>query len=379
MPRRALTAASVQRIKPPKKGQLEIFDAGYPGLSLRVSYAGSRSFNFFYRHNGKLSRMVLGHFPSMSLAEARDAWRAAREEVANGRNPSIKRDKAATDFEAVAREWLKRDQSKNRSYADVVRTVERELIPAWGSRAITDMGRRDVLDLIDGIADRGKVIMARRVLAAVHRLFRWAVGRGIVTTNPAADLPKPGAETKRDRVLTDKELKAVWRGAGNLGWPWGAALQLLILIGARREEIGQLRWSEIHGDKIVLDGKRTKNNEPHTIHLSDPAKAIIAEMPRIAGDEDYVFTTTGRSPISGWSKVKGDLDVAIKIAPWRIHDLRRTVSTNLNESGVDPHIVEAILGHTIKGVAGVYNKAKYEAQKRATLDAWGKHVESLTK
>ena len=132
--------------------------------------------------------------------------------------------------------------------------------PLWGYLAVSDIGRRDALDLIDGIADSGAPVMARRVHAHLHRFFRWAVGRGIIEANPIADLPKPGGETKRDRVLSDDELARVWKAAGDLGWPFGPATQLLILTGARREEIGALRWGEIDADgaQIKLEGSRTK-------------------------------------------------------------------------------------------------------------------------
>ena len=340
MPRRALTAASVQRIKPPKKGQLEIFDVGYPGLSLRISYAGSRSFNFFFRQQGKkeIRRMVLGHFPSMTLAEARDAWRSARENVVAGRDPAKARNRSntATDFKSVSDEWLKRDQAGNKSKKEVERVINREVMPSWEYRDVSTITKRDVIELIEGIADRGTPIMARRTLAYIHRFFKWAIGRDIgIENNPAAGVAKPGQETRRDRVLSDKELKKVWKGAEKIGWPWSDAIKLLVLTGARREEIGKLRWSEIAGDKISLKGERTKNGQPHTIPLSKAATAIIEDLPRINGDQDFVFTMTGRTPISGWSKAKIQLNAGVAIEPWRIHDLRRTVATWLAEVGRD--------------------------------------------
>src|SRR5262249_15018007 len=158
---------------------------------------------------------------------------------------------------------------------EITRVIERDVKPVWKGRAISTIKRRDVIELIDGIADRGAVTYARRVHAHVHRLFRWAVGRGIIGSNPASSVPKPGAVVKRGRVLTDDELARVWRAAATIGWPFGCAVQLLILTGARRDEIGALRWSEIHSDKIELAGERTKNGEPHTIPLSPAAAAII--------------------------------------------------------------------------------------------------------
>ena len=212
----------------------------------------------------------------MGLAEAREAWRQARQDVAKGINPGLahRLEKPATSFTAVAEEWLRRDQSGNKSIAAMTRIVNRELLPAWGNRPIQEIGRRDVLNLIDSIVDRGAVVMARRVQARLHRLFRWCVGRGIIAVNPVADLPKPGSETRRDRVLSDDELVQAWKGTETLGFPFGPAFQLLIVTGARREEIGRLKWSEIDGDTIRLKGDRTKNGEAHDIPLSAPARAL---------------------------------------------------------------------------------------------------------
>jgi integrase len=372
MPKRALSDLTVKRAKPPTNGQVDIFDAGYPGFALRVSYGGGKSWVYFYRIGGRLRRRSLGAYPAVTLAEARQLWRDAKHQVSLGRDPGWQR-ASDLNFESVAREWLKRDQADKRSLKEVTRIVEKELIPKWGQRSIRDIRRHDILVLSDRIADRGATTMARRVMAYVHRLFRWAKSRDLIESNPATDLPKPGREVARDRVLTDAELAAVWKAAVEIGWPYGPAAQLLILTGARRAEIAELKWSEIHGNTIKLSGARTKNAEPHDMPLSEQALDVLSRMPRIAGSE-YVFGKPLRS--GAWSNAKIKFSAA-KIQPWRIHDLRRTVSTGMNELGTEPHIVEAVLGHTVKGVAGVYNRAKYEAAKRAALKAWGAHVMAL--
>jgi hypothetical protein len=168
---------------------------------------------YFYRLHGKLRRLSLGRHPGMSLTEARDAWRAARLAVSKGESPAHIRPTTADTFAAVAEEWLQRDQAHNRSAAEVRRVIERDVNPVWGERLVAAITRRDALELIDGVADRGAVTMARRLHSHLHRLFRWSVGRGIIEVNPMADLPKPGSAVKRDRVLTDSELAAVWKAA----------------------------------------------------------------------------------------------------------------------------------------------------------------------
>jgi len=372
MPKRALSDLTVKRVKPPAKGQVDIFDAGYPGFALRVSYGGGKSWVYFYRVAGRLRRRSLGTYPAVTLAEARQLWRDAKHQVSLGRDPGWHR-ASDLNFESVAREWLKRDQADKRSLKEVTRIIERELIPEWGQRSIQDIRRHDILVLSDRIADRGATTMARRVIAYVHRLFRWAKSRDLIEANPATDLPKPGREIARDRVLTDAELATVWNAASEVVWPYGPAVQLLILTGARRAEIAEMKWSEINGNAIKLSGSRTKNAEAHDIPLSEQALEVLLKIPRVVGSE-FVFG----KPLKGgaWSNAKIKLS-ATTIQPWRIHDLRRTVSTGMNELGTEPHIVEAVLGHTVKGVAGVYNRAKYAAAKRAALEAWGAHVSTL--
>jgi integrase len=301
MPTRALTVASVARIKPPKEGQEDYFDRGYPGLALRVSYGGAKTWIYFYRLHGKLRRMSLGRFPGMELDEARNAWRAARLAVSKGESPAHIKPTAADTFAATAEEWLRRDQAKNRSAAEVRRAIEHDVLPAWGDRLIAMITRRDVLELIDAVADRGALTMARRLHSHLHRLFRWAVGRGILEVNPMADLPKPGKAVKRDRVLTGAELRAAWKAAEKTAWPFGPAIRLLILTAARREEIGALRWSEIHGNEIRIPGERSKTGEPRIIPLSAAAAELVGALPRTA---EHVFTTNGTTAIGGWSKAK---------------------------------------------------------------------------
>ena len=292
----------------------------------------------------------------------------------------------ADSLEAVADEWLLRDQIHNRSYAEVKRVLDRDVKPVWEGRLIATIGRRDALELIDGIADRGAVTLARRVQAHLHRLFKWSVGRGIIETNPMADLPKPGKVVARDRVLSEVELVLIWRAAANLEWPFGPLFHLLILTAARKMEIGALSWSEIDGDTIRLEGERTKNGEPHTIALSRQALTIIDGLPRMVGTE-FVFTTTGTTCISGFSKAKTILDAeAAKLnrghplAQWHIHDLRRTAATGLQKLRVGLQVVETILGHVSgsrAGIVGVYQRHKFDDEKRVALETWARHIEAL--
>jgi integrase len=195
-----------------------------------------------------------------------------------------------------------------------------------------------------------------------------------------AEMSKPAVAKKRDRVLTDDELVKVWRAAEQLGDPSGSALQLLILTGARREEVGRLRWFEIvDGQTICLSGDRTKNGEAHSIPLSAPARSILANVKHIQGSE-FVFTFSGKKPIVAWPLAKSRWDQMIAIAPWRIHDLRRTTATGLQKLKTPLQVTEAVLGHVSgsrAGIVGVYQRHDYADEKRAALEAWGAHVIAL--
>jgi integrase len=184
---------------------------------------------------------------------------------------------------------------------------------------------------------------------------------------------------RRDRVLSDSEVAIVWNAAGELGWPFRDVIRLLLLTGARREEIGALSWAEVREDQIELAGPRTKNGEGHVIPLSPAAREIIDGMPRISGSP-FVFTTTGTTSISGWSRAKQLLDReaarlnnGAPLPPWRLHDLRRTVATSLQRLGVALPVIEAVLGHisgSRAGVVGIYQRHTFDDEKRAALDAW---------
>lgn len=381
MAKTSLTVVSVERIKPPARGQAEHFDRGYPGLALRVSHGGAKSWCLFYRIGGRLRRARLGTYPAMSLIEARDAWRAARQSVAKGIDPIARHGVGMLDtFAVVVAEWLKRDQAKNKASTlyQITRIVETDLLPKWGARRVDTISKRDVIELLDQIADRGATIKARRVYSHLHRFFKWCLGREVVATNPMTGLSRPGSEMSRERTLTDDEIVAVWKACEH--GPFGSATRVLMLTGARLAEISKLQWSEVEGDTIKLDGERTKNGKPHTIPLSASARALLETMPR-GNAGDFVFSVDGgKRPITGWSRGKAKIDLLAGIDPWRIHDLRRTVATGLQRLGVNLQIIEAVLGHiggSRAGIVGVYQRHGFDAEKHAALKAWGAHVMAL--
>ena len=376
-----LTALAADKLTV-KSGRKDFFDPSYPGLALRVSATGRKAWVYFYRiKNGKVHqrRMTLGTYPAMDVAAAHDAWRKAFDLVQAGRDPAVADTKLPPmSFEGVAEEWLRRDQAGNRSYKSIAGRFRNYVLPAWRGRLITDIDRRACLDLIDTIADSGKVVLARRMFGHLYRMFAWSIGRGIIEVNPLQNAEKPGSEVARDRVLTDAELVKVWSAAETLPPAYRDAFRMLILTGARKQEISALRWDELKDGTITLEGERTKTGKPHVIPLSAPARAIMAAAER--SHPTYAFPTELKSAVANWSRPKGKLDQFSGVTGWTIHDVRRTVATGLQRLGVQLPVTEAILGHTSGsrgGIVGIYQRHDYAQEKAAALEAWGAHVMAL--
>lgn len=228
--------------------------------------------------------------------------------------------------------------------------------------------------------------MANRTLAALRRMCTWAVERDLIPVSPCEKVKAPAAETSRDRVLSDDELRLVWGGAEAIGWPFGPIVRMLILTGQRRSEAAGMRWQEIDlaAKTWTLAKERVKNNIQHVVPLSSTAIAILKSVPRI-GDE-LVFTFNGHTVPDGFDPAKKRLDTWISgragnaIPAWRLHDLRRTFASGCARLGVQLPVVEKLLNHTggsFRGVAGVYQRHDFANEQRAAVETWARHVEAL--
>ena len=239
---------------------------------------------------------------------------------------------------------------------------------------LAKIDRRTVSTRMTAIATKSGPVEANRVRSSLAAFFAWAVREGLANENPAAGGSRAPEKT-RDRVLRDDELRALWAATED-DRDYCAIIRLLMLTGQRVAEIGGLRWTEVDGDQISLPAERTKNARPHTVPLSPAARAIIEARPRRA-DRDLVFGRVGA--FSGWSVSKAALDAVLgnTVAPWVHHDLRRTAATKMAEIGIAPHIIEAVLNHVSghkAGVAGIYNRSKYDVPKRHAMNAWADHL-----
>jgi integrase len=391
-----LTDVRVKTFAPTAKRQ-EVPDDQARGLYLIVQPTGAKSFACRYSRNGRVLKTTLGPYPAVTLADARRQALQIAAAVAGGADPQGEKMAAKVAPAApivltvamVAEEFLKKHVAVNdgsRWSVEVKRYLDRNILLTLGDKAIADVAKGDIRDLIDKIADGDKSakrdpapIAANRTLSVTAKLFRWSLGRGYVTVDPTAGLPKPGKEKKGDRKLTDDELRAVWNAADSMPYPYGPAIKLLLLTGARRDEVGAMKWSEIdlEARTWTLPAGRSKNAKERLTPLPDAAVAILRSLPRI-GSAGFVLTVTGKTAISAWSDAKERLDEKSGVKGWVVHDFRRTIATGMGDVlGVEPHVVEAVLGHIVKGVAGVYNKSAYAAQKRDALDKWAAHVDAI--
>jgi integrase len=391
-----LTDVSVRKAAPTTKRQ-EIADAQAPGLYLIVQPSGSKSWAVRYSRGGKVKKVTLGGYPALPLVEARRRALGIAAGVANGADPAeekkaerkaaARRPDAVQTVRTMADEFLKRhtdEKNGARWAAETKRMLDHDVLPVIGDRLAAAVNKAEIHAVLDTISDRGAPVAANRTLAVMRKLFAWAVSRGYVDRNPCEGVAKPGEETKRDRVLSDDELALVWRAAEGMAYPFGSAIRLLFLTAARRDEVGSMTFAEVdfRANVWTLPAERSKNGLGHVIPLSGAALSIIESIPRIGKRDGFVFTTTGETAVSGWSKAKATLDAASGIADWRLHDIRRTAASGMAALGISLPVVEKILNHTsgsFGGVAGVYQRHDFAAEKRDALDKWAARVAVIVK
>ena len=391
------TDAIVAALKLPKgRTDLVVFDERRPGLGVRLRASAkteviNRTWVVQCRVNGRSQRHDLGSTAATGTKRARELADEIFAKVRHGVDPKAeKRDRrinAAETFGVLSERFLKaaKDRQRASSYAALEHHVEKNLAGLSGE-PIRNIDRKMIAENLSRLDNKIGPVTANRARSALSSFFAWAMGEGLVDANPVFGVTKR-PEVSRDRVLSGAELAAVWQSSGDDDY--GRIVRLLILTGQRRDEVGGMGESELMRDLRMwsLPAARTKNGRPHDVPLSDAALALLP-APR---DDRATLFGRGEGSFSGWSRCKERLDQRIAaaspdgkgIAPWVVHDLRRSFHTGLGEIGVFPHVAEAILNHTSSaasgkaGVAGVYNRASYAAEKRDAIDRWAVHVEKL--
>jgi integrase len=443
-----LTATAVEKLRPMHQRR-EVRDGKADALSLTIQPSGVKSWTMrFRRPDGTPAKLTLGAVDlsgrkpkaddqleigtPLTLVEARalasevNRRRAAGLDVVAEHFASKRRRREELEtagdntFAAKARAFIEEHaRPKTRRWRETARLlgldypvnggeateVKGGLVARWRARQLADIDGPDIHQVVSeakkhgipGIKARNghaSDARGRKLFRALSKLFSYSGRRG--PKNPCASEECPDAPPERDRVLSKDEIRWLWSASESLGQSFGPLVRLLALTGARREEVARMLCSELsENDGSMtweLPASRTKNRLPHLLDLPPAARSILASVRRIAGKPGYVFTTTGKTPVSGFSKVKSRLDTAMlaeaqkeqgkhaTIPSWRLHDLRRTAATGMAEIKVPPHVVEAVLNHISgyrAGVAGTYNKFEYRDEKRDALERWATHVVAI--
>jgi integrase len=399
-----ITKSTIRDLKLPRGVKDHIFfDDDVPGFGLRVRASGAQTWIAQYSVGRKARKVSLGSPAQVDISKAREAAKDIFAKVRLGTDPAKEKAEARAKL-ADTFSYHLQHKAKDKDGKDIVvgylpskvvrvstrRELERYLLvyaKPLHHRPVEAISRRDIAVLLHEVNAAHGGASANKLGKALAAFFTWAMQEGLVEANPASVLNKAPENGSRERVLADRELAAVWQALGSD--QYSDIIRLLLLTGCRREEIGGLRWNEVHTEAslIALPSERTKNGKPHDVPLSPAAVAILKAREAGAGSRTFVFGTADRG-FQDWSGSKRDLDAWLVAAGtpvegWRLHDLRRTLSTVMHDKlGIEPHIVEAILSHTNghkAGVAGVYNRASYGEQKRAALLAWAEWIESIVR
>lgn len=378
------TARSLTAIKPPATGRVEYWDEEMKGLGLRVSASGRRTWVLMYRVRGdtRLRRATLGTYPTLSLADARDQARSDLREAAKGNDPASKRkaERDAETFGDLAERYIERHAKKHkRSWIQDRRVLDRDLLPRFKHHKAASIKRREVIEFLEEIAERGAPVGANRTLEIIRKIYNWGIEREIVEINPAQRIRKIGAERPRERVLADDEIRSIWSSLESASPGMAAQFKLRFLTGQRGGEIARMRWQDLDLDSgwWTIPGEFTKNGRIHRVPLSPPALAVLKALKQREGVEWVFPSPKGKGPLRViWRAIMNIRDRSgVVFVP---HDIRRTVATRLaGDLGIGRLTISRVLNHIETGVTGIYDRYSYDREKRAALNAWGNRLTEI--
>jgi integrase len=368
-----LTPATVRKARADDGKDRTIFwDTKTSGFGVQVTASGHKSFVIQYRAMGRSRRMAIDG--ALNLETARKRARALLGEVAHDRDPLAERRaeiaRERETFQAIAESYFAREGKKLRSGGERRRTLSRLVYPVMGNRPIADIRRSDIVRLLDRIEDDNGPAMADQTLAFIRKVMNWHASRSDEFRSPIVrGMARISAkERARARVLTDDELRAIWKAAEATSGPFGVLVQFLLLTGARRTEAAGMTRSERSGADWALPAARNKVKMQLIRPLSVAAQEALARLPHV-GQRGYVFTTGGDRPLSGFSQFKRRFDEACGVTDWTLHDLRRTARSLLSRAGIASDVAEMCLGHVLTGVRGTYDRHEYHEEKKRAFEA----------
>jgi integrase len=370
----------VAAVPAPSVGQHDYFDQKPPGLGLRVTPRGRKTWFVMYRVHGRLRRYTLGTYPSVSLADARQRATDARHSVAHGGDPATVRQMArqAPTVAEVATQYLELyAKVQKKSWRADVRTLEAEVLPVWGQRQAASITRREVIALLDALMVRGVPILANRVLALVRRLFNWAISRDLLDHNPCVQVRAPGKEHPRERVLSAEEIQAVWAACTALPPVWAIYMKVALLTAQRSGEVRTMQWDDVDlaTGWWTIPAREVKNGRTHRVPLSAPVLALLRQLAPLAAGSPWVFPSPKlqQRPVTN-VPLQARVVARQSGVCYTTHDLRRTAASHMTSMGISRLVVGKILNHAEPGVTKVYDRHSYDAEKRQALEAWGQQV-----
>lgn len=391
MPKVALTDRFVAHAKAQGVPQLDYFDENIPGLALRVSSSGRKTWTFHFTapSDGKRARFTLGTYPATTLANARGLATEARGTVEAGTDPRTRTSGAMT-IAALIESYIEKHVASLRTATEVERRIRRNIVPVIGDVRLADFHRRDVNRCVDPIMKRGSPIEAARAFEDLRAMLRWAVARGDLDHNPIDGMKKPATSKPRERVLTDDEVRELWERLPTAltNTPTSQRIIKLCLITAQRVgEVTGMRRAELDLKHALwsLPGSRTKNGHSHAVPLSPTAFGIIKEALANAADGPFVFPSNGSAsgavPSRSIAKTLGLAKGRLGLTAFTPHDLRRTALTGMAKLGVAPIVIGHVANHRTTTKAGmtlsVYVNHAYEKEKREALELWADRLQGI--
>ena len=397
------TAAAIERLKPPAAGRVDYSNTAIPGMQLRVSASGKKVYRVKTRINGAQQAETIGSTAILSLAEANNRAKEFLSQAAAGINPVAERRRQEAEAAAVPtmeRVMVERyfphaaQRMRAAYFSETVRSLRRDVLPKIGQIRIDQLTRRQIRDVLDGIVRRGRKSYAAHVKSYISAFLNWCVREDIIADNPALRTPDPDTRRKedreRDRWLNNDEIPLFWFACNRVGGVYGPLFRLLLLTGARRDELAEAPWAEFDLKRRLwtLPGRRSKNGNEQVTHLAGPVVEILEALPRLRpGDpSELLFTTTGTTPFTGFGaardRVIAEMRKSRSVEHFTIHDLRRSAASGMAEIGISEHIVDRILNHSgrrVSGVARIYNRSQYLPERAAALNLWAGHVMKLVR
>jgi len=396
-----LSDRRLKSLKPAKSGgRYELMDTDVSGFGARITDKGKVTFILLARYPGSTNptRRALGEYPTDSLSDAREKARQWRKWIDKGKDPKDEEErqrlaemrKNADTFDVAVEAYIKRVLPKQRRGDIVAKELRNTFSSRWKGKAITSIDRRDVLEIINEVVDRGAPYQARNLLGNVRAFFNWAIEAqdyGLEASPCDRIRPKYviGERTPRNRVLNDAELRALWKAAEIISYPFGPLVQLLMLTGVRKTEASGSQWPEFDLNRKLwtIPAERFKSKSTHLVPFNDHAVALLKALPRFIKGQHLFTTSFGQKPVTGFAKAKERIDKLMTddlgkaFAPFRLHDIRRTVRTRLAGLRVADEVAEMVIGHGRKGIQRVYDLHQYETEMREALELWAERLGSI--